>query len=281
MSVKVDVGVCQSAWTYHHCCRTVPTGGSGCAGDVGQSPTRVLVVQKGLGGNKRQLLEAGPFVVTVPEIPEPVDTEGIAVGMDILASAVRDFRPDVVLASSRGGKLAAKLLEATICTCPVVLVSAMGTRAAVAVPGAVVLLVHGTRDGTNPIERVRRDAASSTTARLVEYDDTHSLRSCEPDLCGLVLEAYAMGRGVFARTCTEPEPDTEPPLNNGGLCSKCGVVCEPSARYKCACGHYVHDHSVHARSVTSVTAHTSTDTSDEFARTAHVSSNPPSTHDSV
>jgi len=140
----------------------------------------LLVIGPGFGGGRegakyKYLAEAGHDIDLI-DLPEPTayDHDALATGIAMLQESITVRPPDILVASSRGGKYAAALLSSGFWRGPTFLISAMATTDCCAVE-APMLLCHGTRDKTNVIERVRNDVASSAWAKLVEFEDDHSL----------------------------------------------------------------------------------------------------------
>lgn len=120
-------------------------------------------------------------------IPEP--TDDIETGFNTLKDWIERWKPDVLIASSRGGKLAGKLIQSKIWSGPTLLISAMSVSSSIecskgktseaCVPGIPIIVVHGINDVTIPINAVRNDVLSARDERiqLIELDDDHSLLS--------------------------------------------------------------------------------------------------------
>jgi len=82
----------------------------------------------GFEGSKWEYLaERTRFVLEMPVVPEFDKASGTAEGMTILRKACTQFRPDILVASSRGGAYAAALVEEGTWTGPVFLISALHT----------------------------------------------------------------------------------------------------------------------------------------------------------
>ena len=144
------------------------------------SALRLLIISKGFGGGctgqKWQYLAAQDgFELHMPLVPE--FAEGSTEGLATLRDAVSTFKPDILVACSRGGQYASALVQAGDWAGPVFCISAMYTADLCAAHdgGTFVSCAHGKLDGTNPIERVRADVAMSRAASLVEFDDDHEL----------------------------------------------------------------------------------------------------------
>ena len=72
---------------------------------------RILIVEKGFGASKLPLLQAHlrqDTEIQIPVIPEP--TDDLNGGVEIVISTIKEFKPDVLIGSSRGGKVIGKLL---------------------------------------------------------------------------------------------------------------------------------------------------------------------------
>lgn len=249
----------------------------------------VLIISEGFGGESsgakmESLRREAPrlqFQFT-PSGHNFVDAEEIdAVVTDILE---QQHNVGLLIASSRGGKVAARLLERGWSR-PVIAISALATASMCAAvtlspssPSSSsshrrrrLLLLHGAHDSTNTIERVERDVAAAASSnkngctsnvKLVVFpDDNHSLPTC----------AQCLGRLVVDLCCSENAPlfesfDSVSYFNNGtfekktvlaatatestaakfpgGFCIKCNVVCPAASSHKCPCGHYPSHHSL-------------------------------------
>jgi hypothetical protein len=180
----------------------------------------------------------------------------------------------VVIASSRGGKLAARMLLSPHDMPPVIAISALSTdamvRAVLARPGGSrtrLLLLHGAHDLTNTIDRVRESvrqaAAACPSVKLIVFPlDDHSLRSCPlilprvvHDLVGdqklfdslppiSVFDAAAGGALVPEATVAGASIEKSSGGFAGGFCKKCNRCCPQCATHKCAtCGCYPSMHA--------------------------------------
>jgi len=138
----------------------------------------------------------------------------------------------VLVASSRGGTYAADLIQSGSWAGPTLLLSAMST-AQCCKEGLALLVAHGTRDGTNPIHRVRQDVELATPGLVLlrEFDDDHSLHSIvESDkLKELVQEAYELGSRVKEVMVSQKEaPRTcKPPAD-----TRVSLLAQITARHK-------------------------------------------------
>jgi hypothetical protein len=182
-----------------------------------------------------------------------------------------------LIASSRGGKLAAELLERGALTRgSVIAISALATTQMIAAAAAQtdvkLLMLHGAFDRTNTIDRVRLDVMNVTKGganniKLVVFpNDGHSLHTCAE-----VLGAFCLGLAGVAPSTQRAVPSFESlprvtvytgdgtfaaehaPVASaapaasacgfaGGYCIKCEKACAPSTTHKCACGHYPSQH---------------------------------------
>eukprot|EP00012_Vannella_robusta_P013512 CAMPEP_0206202780 /NCGR_PEP_ID=MMETSP0166-20121206/12397_1 /ASSEMBLY_ACC=CAM_ASM_000260 /TAXON_ID=95228 /ORGANISM="Vannella robusta, Strain DIVA3 518/3/11/1/6" /LENGTH=189 /DNA_ID=CAMNT_0053621811 /DNA_START=606 /DNA_END=1172 /DNA_ORIENTATION=+ len=166
----------------------------------------VMMIGPGCGGkaegSKYVYLKQKGFDCEVLNLPEATagDLESKEKGMEMLkgrlAAAEGKILPDVIIGCSRGGKYVGELVNRNMWKGPMLLISAMGTRHCCEsnTENIPLLLCHGTQDGTNPIHRVRMDVQQCQTAKLVEFDDDHSLRSLvhQDLLAGLVQQCYDM-----------------------------------------------------------------------------------------
>jgi len=87
---------------------------------------KVLVIQKGFGSGskataKYKILDRH-FKILMPTVPEPAYSMA---GIPILERAIEEFSPDVLVASSRGGKYAGRLVKSGKWKGPLLLISAM------------------------------------------------------------------------------------------------------------------------------------------------------------
>jgi hypothetical protein len=143
----------------------------------GEACIKLLIIFRGFGGGKdgakwQYLAARNRFVLHMPELPE-FCPEGLA----ILREAISEIKPDIMIASSRGGEYAAALVQANEWMGPLFLISALHTsKLCTAHDGLLpILSAHGTKDGINSIERVRADVSISKTASLHEFEDGHDL----------------------------------------------------------------------------------------------------------
>ena len=140
---------------------------------------KLLIIGPGFGGGitgaKYKYLEPSHDIELL-SLPEPTNGEEEiwAAGVETLAQQLTASPPDVMIACSRGGKYAGKVIVQGLWKGPTFLISALST-AECCVSGVPVLVCHGTLDKTNAIERVRGDVAASSTAQLEEIEDNHSL----------------------------------------------------------------------------------------------------------
>lgn len=128
----------------------------------------------------------------------------------------------LLLASSRGGKVAGHLLSSGMWRGPTLLLSAMSTAQCCSVEGVALLLAHGVRDGTNPIHRVREDVQSGTPGLIAlrEFDDDHHLGSISREgvLKELIREVVTMNDRVAACVAAhENEKKLRQPAKKGHL----------------------------------------------------------------
>ncbi|ELR16239.1 uncharacterized protein ACA1_336920 [Acanthamoeba castellanii str. Neff] len=170
---------------------------------------RVLVVDKGFGRGRALVQALGEgWEVAVVVVPEPADA---------LEAGVADLRPAL---ASRGGKLAAAVLRRGLWKGPTLLVSAMSTTECCSVQGVPIVLAHGTRDGTNPIHRVRDDVQLGTKGLLVlhEFDDDHHLGSIElgDTFRQLLEEVYALQFKVAECVAADDRAGTKESSAGGG-----------------------------------------------------------------
>jgi len=87
---------------------------------------KILVPDKGCGGHKLTYLQKHFEHCQVAKVPEPTDDlEG---GVTILTEAITSNQPHVLIASSRGGKFIAELIQRGIWKGPTLLISAMSVR---------------------------------------------------------------------------------------------------------------------------------------------------------
>eukprot|EP01129_Flabellula_baltica_P001568 TRINITY_DN11524_c0_g1_i1.p1 TRINITY_DN11524_c0_g1~~TRINITY_DN11524_c0_g1_i1.p1 ORF type:complete len:193 (+),score=43.21 TRINITY_DN11524_c0_g1_i1:79-657(+) len=157
------------------------------------SSLKILVISKGLGGGetgtKYQKIKSLAPLSIIPSLPEPNDA--IEEGIEILQQHIHTYHPDIIIASSRGGKYLYQLIERGIYKGACLLISCMHTSGIIR-PGIPFVVVHGVEDHTNPVFRVRMDMenASEEIARLVELEEGHSLGGLfEGDLLeGLLVE---------------------------------------------------------------------------------------------
>lgn len=169
------------------------------------SSLHVMMIGPGSGGEdgtKFLYLKNKGIKCEVLGLPEPTegDYEAMEKGIEILKQRLEPedgkIIPDVIIGSSRGGKYIGELLNRKVWKGPILLISAMGTRFCCEsnTEGAQLLICHGTKDGTNPIYRVRADVEQCSTAKLIEYEDNHSLHILVNDdlLAGLIQQCYEM-----------------------------------------------------------------------------------------
>ena len=188
---------------------------------------RILIIKPGFGGGKNgkryEILqkENPDFVLCMPEdVPEPIrginhDGGGIQKGLDIIQNQIETFRPDILIAASRGGIYVSELLKrhqekenaevdpggnddfskesigkkGRFFVPPVLLIGALQTKAICEWNDGsqLALLCHGSKDDRNTIDRVRVDCSKSQVAELVEHDDgDHALTTVDKDLPKLI-----------------------------------------------------------------------------------------------
>jgi len=99
--------------------------------------------------------------------------------------------PHLLFGCSRGGKLVGEVLSRGLWKGPVLLCSAMGTAAvcdAASGSDLPILILHGSKDGTNPIHRVREDVKMHGKAKVVVFEgEGHDLVSLN-DSAKLVVQ---------------------------------------------------------------------------------------------
>eukprot|EP00658_Telonema_sp_P-2_P036516 TRINITY_DN26399_c0_g1_i3.p2 TRINITY_DN26399_c0_g1~~TRINITY_DN26399_c0_g1_i3.p2 ORF type:complete len:215 (+),score=42.07 TRINITY_DN26399_c0_g1_i3:155-799(+) len=176
---------------------------------------QLLVIGKGLGGGKREYLEAHTDLeCEVLDLPEPTDPEDIELGIDLVSIRLQtEPKPDLLVASSRGGKYAAELLSRGLWRGGTFLISAMGTGECCSSEGVPIQVVHGTLDRINTIERVRGDVDGCRMAELIEFEDSHSLRVLvdEDRLHELILQfAERVSQGSFGVAAQPDKPSYVP-----------------------------------------------------------------------
>ena len=158
---------------------------------------RILIIKPGFGGGKdgsrfKMLDESDEFVLSMPEMPEPIRGDTVATGLEMLSQEIERFNPDILLFGSRGGIYASKFLQdstATIKIPPLLALGALQTKPLCEAynGGLLALFCHGTKDDRNTIDRVRIDCHSSKVAELVEMDDFHDLRTLDSSAGGELL----------------------------------------------------------------------------------------------
>lgn len=150
---------------------------------------KVLIILKGFGGGfdgpKMKCLTSSTsprIEVIMPIVPEP-SGENLAKGLRILHDAIERSRPDILIASSRGGIYASRLMKNESWKSGGVLcISALETAAICQATDCAdhpfpVILCHGTKDDRVDIGAVRRHVLMSSVAELVEFDDGHDLNA--------------------------------------------------------------------------------------------------------
>ena len=99
---------------------------------LGMELLRVLIIQKGFGSLEQKLAVLGEpaaaLEVQVLQVPEPTTEEEIVAGTALLLPLISSWHPHVLVASSRGGKYAAALINSGDWKGPTLLISAMATR---------------------------------------------------------------------------------------------------------------------------------------------------------
>ena len=146
--------------------------------DAVQSDIRILIINKGFGNAEQRLDQlrrtfSDKNIVTL-ELTEPSDKSKYEESVRKLINKTLEFRPNVIIASSRGGVYAGSLLNsdhkevsAYLKThCGMLLLSAMGTLRC-AMSNAPIVLYHARRDSTNKIENVRAHCASYPLSQLI------------------------------------------------------------------------------------------------------------------
>ena len=126
-------------------------------------------------GSKARIL-AEHFDATTPEM----DTGDFEACVAVHATALRSFRPDVLVGSSFGGAVAVELLRRALWRGPTLLLAqaALRRRPDARLPESVaVWLVHGLRDELIDPDDSRRLAATGSPdfVRLALVDDDHRL----------------------------------------------------------------------------------------------------------
>jgi len=174
------------------------------------SVSRILIVEKGFGSSRLPLLKSHlpqEVQVQIPIVPEP--TDDLESGVQLLCSAIKEFNPDVLIGSSRGGKLVAELIKREAWKGPTVLISAMSTSECCK-SHLPIVLAHGTQDVTIPLQLVELDvdACKSNTIKLHKYEDDHSLRSIfeSGEIRTLIEEAYSLRDSVETTQKASPLP---------------------------------------------------------------------------
>ena len=241
----------------------------------------VLIIDKGFGGGidgprYQALAGEADLDVELCEVAEPMDDTAIEAGAAVVLARMAQLYQSphcdqrvVLIASSRGGKIAAHLLsDACKPAAPplaVLLFSAMSTASACQAARARqsidrLLLVHGSDDGINPIDRVRRDAAAgSAHHHLAEFTGAnHSLHAATPRLPAFVRELADADvfasmpphrRGEDDAPMVAPLEEAAAPPTPFGFCQTCHASCAThgaSVRHRCPCGHYRSAHQAAA-----------------------------------
>jgi hypothetical protein len=174
-----------------------------------QLDIKVLVIDKGFAKDGRIKHIQQLFTVEMITVPEPTDE--IEKGVEILKNKIETWRPNVIIASSRGGKYAAELVSGNIWRKPLILVGAMSTSSTI-VPQVPIVVCHGIFDSTNPIERVREDVELGTPGliELQEFDSGHDLGVLSSDasvLPSLIHRALKLEQ----KLATAPQPPCTSP----------------------------------------------------------------------
>jgi len=138
---------------------------------------RILCIDKGGSRIYDHVFKLYPKNTHLVEIPEPTNGNNNAINKGILKvmKAIEEVKPTVLVAGSRGGKIVAKLLASGKWKGRTLLFGAMATAEATQCDDCPLLIVHGTRDTLNPIERVRRNVAGSSATLEEIVDGGHSL----------------------------------------------------------------------------------------------------------
>ena len=150
-----------------------------------QAMVRILCIRPGFGGGRTgtryKILESIQHfkVKMLDDMPEPIPSE-MERGLNMLRAEIKSFRPHILLVGSRGGIFAKQVVEDVDA---MFLMGALETRTLCSARSGnlPLLMVHGTKDDRNSIDRVRCDCRTSKIAELVELDDGHDLTSLSKD----------------------------------------------------------------------------------------------------
>eukprot|EP01083_Nonionella_stella_P306872 1076414_1 len=145
--------------------------------DTDVSNIKILIIDKGFGNAVQRTKHlASQFVVEKVIVTEPSDGAKYEESLNILIAKILEYKPNVVIASSRGGFYAASLLNHDL-QCAFLLLSAMCTQKC-CVANKPILLYHAENDGINDINKVKEQCKSYPFSKLIiAPNDTHSLES--------------------------------------------------------------------------------------------------------
>lgn len=178
---------------------------------------KILIISKGFGSAEVRLSILKQSFdeknILIVEVPEPNDSEhkvdnelqnndndskndninnitNMKYGTNTLLSTILEFKPNVLIASSRGGKYMTSILETVqnskddsnnkgikkiIAECGILLLSAMDTRKCASLKHPM-LCYHATNDKINMINNVKIDSMSFPTFKLIEaVNENHDL----------------------------------------------------------------------------------------------------------
>ena len=145
---------------------------------------RILCIDKGGSRIYEHIFKLYPDQTHLVEIPEPTNGNNNAINKGILkiVKAIEEVEPTILVAGSRGGKIVAKLLASGKWKGRTLLFGAMATAEATQCTDCPLLIVHGTRDTLNPIERVRRNVEYSSATLEEIVDGGHSLAFSDSEM---------------------------------------------------------------------------------------------------
>ena len=134
-------------------------------------------------------------------VTKGMDTSNFEASVALQAEEIDAQEPDVLVGSSFGGAVVLAMLQRGMYTGPTLLLAPAYRHYGIdgKIPeGVRVLIVHGTRDSTIPIDDSRTLArtGSKGSVALVEVDDEHALRSLleTDELALLVRRTFTLRR---------------------------------------------------------------------------------------
>lgn len=116
--------------------------------------------------------KAREWVESNPELP--FSTESILEPLKVALEAVESFKPDLIVGSSFGGGLAAKLAENGSYNGPLILLAPALKKFGISSLPAASVIIHGVHDDVIPLSE---SAERTSQDRLLVVDDDHRLKS--------------------------------------------------------------------------------------------------------